>query len=353
MKNASCCHSDPNDPHHHHSGFDWFLWVGGVLITLFYGLHLFNISIHENITIFSAGVFEFMNKMWWGLALGILFVGLLNKVPRDFINSALGDGDKMSGIIRATIAGLFLDLCSHGILLVAMKLYERGASLGQVMAFLIASPWNSLSLTVILISLIGVKWTLIFIVLSALVALLSGMIFQKLVKNEQLPPNPNKNVLKDDFKLWPEAKKQLQKTQWRPSLISDVIRDGMKESGMLLRWIFLGVLLAAALRSFVSMDHFQSFFGPTLSGLGLTLLAATIIEVCSEGSAPIASDLLTRAKAPGNAFTFLMAGAATDYTEIMGLKEATKSWKIAFFLPLVTVPQILILGYLINMVSGS
>jgi hypothetical protein len=78
----------------------------------------------------------------------------------------------------------------------------------------------------------------------------------------------------------------------------------------------------------MSSDTFSTYFGPTLFGLAMTLIATTIIEVCSEGSSPIAADLLTRAAAPGNAFTFLMAGAATDYTEIMGLKERTGSWKM-------------------------
>jgi uncharacterized membrane protein YraQ (UPF0718 family) len=63
-------------------------------------------------------------------------------------------------MFRATLAGVCLDLCSHGILAVGMKLYERGASTGQVMAFLLASPWNSFSLTLILFGLIGVSWTL-------------------------------------------------------------------------------------------------------------------------------------------------------------------------------------------------
>ena len=47
--------------------------------------------------------------------------------------------------------------------MVGAKLYERGASIGQLMAFLIASPWNSLSLTIIMVSLIGWQWTLMFI----------------------------------------------------------------------------------------------------------------------------------------------------------------------------------------------
>ena len=80
----------------------------------------------------------------------------------------------------------------------------------------------------------------------------------------------------------------------------------------------------------------------------MTLVAATIIEVCSEGSTPIAADLVVRADAPGNGFTFLMAGIATDYTEIVVLRDLTKSWKIALFLPLVCVPQVLVLGWLLN-----
>ena len=97
----------------------------------------------------------------------------------------------------------------------------------------------------------------------------------------------------------------------------------------------------------------QTFFGPTLLGLGATLLAATIIEVCSEGSAPIAGDLVTRAGAPGNGFAFLMAGVATDYTEVLVLKETTCSWRFALFLPLVTLPQIIVLAVIMNLAGAG
>ena len=91
---------------------------------------------------------------------------------------------------------------------------------------------------------------------------------------------------------------------------------------------------------------------PHFKWLGLTVLIATILEVCSEGSMPVAADILTKANAPGNAFAFLMTGVATDYTEIMSLKNTTKSWKISLFLPLVTLPQVLLLAWLINIFSG-
>ena len=102
------------------------------------------------------------------------------------------------------------------------------------------------------------------------------------------------------------------------------------------------------MRAFIDADSFQTFFGPTLAGLGLTIIVATILEVCSEGSTPIAADILTRANAPGNSFAFLMTGVSTDYTEIMILKDTTKSWKIALFLPLLTVPQVVFLAWIMN-----
>ena len=91
---------------------------------------------------FSHAVVDILGTVWWGILFGFLAVGLMNKVPRSYFNVLLGRGDTFGGLIRAALAGLLLDLCSHGILMVGAKLYERGASLAQVMTFLIASPWN-------------------------------------------------------------------------------------------------------------------------------------------------------------------------------------------------------------------
>ncbi len=265
--------------------------------------------------------------------------------------SALGTGKGMRGIVRATVGGVLLDLCSHGILMVAAKLYERGASAGQVMAFLVASPWNSFSLTIILIALIGLKWTILFILASMLIAFLTGWIFDVLTSRRVLPENPHQIEMPENFTFWAEAKTRLSKTHFGRKFITEMLKDGILESRMVMRWILFGVLLASAVRAFLDTASFQNYFGPTLMGLGLTIVAATIIEVCSEGSTPIAADLLTRANAPGNSFAFLMGGVSTDYTEIMVLKDTTQSWKMALFLPLITLPQIFVLAWLANLQS--
>jgi len=261
----------------------------------------------------------------------------------------MGRENKFSGIIRACFAGLFLDLCNHGILMVAAKLYERGVSFGQVLAFLIASPWNSLSLTLILFSLIGIKWTLLFIASSAVIAILTGWLASLLVKHSSLPENPNTVDLDSNFSFRKEALKSWSQAIFDRKFFSSALISGVRESRMIARWLLLGTLLAACLTTFVPEDAFSKYFGPSILGLIMTLIGATVIEVCSEGSVPIASELLNTAKAPGNGFTFLMAGAATDYTEIAVLRQTTNLWRLALLLPILTLPQVLLVGLIFNL----
>ncbi len=343
----SCCHTDTEKK----PKFDYIFWVSGSIIAAAYlAALLFSSELNQipYAGVFADSSFQLMNKMWWGLVAGIIFVGLLDRVPREFVISALGTQRGLKGILRATLAGVALDLCSHGILLVGMKLYERGASLAQTMAFLIASPWNSISLTLILWSLIGFKWMISFLLLSVVIAIISGLIFEKLVDKGILPQNPNKIDIPEGFRFFPEMKRQFKDVKFNLEFIKAVLSGGIKSSKMIMRWIFLGVVIAVSMRTFIAPEHFHAIFGPTLTGLAFTILAATIIEVCSEGSTPIAADILTRAGAVGNSFSFLMAGVSTDYTEIMALKETTKSWKIALFLPLVTLPQVIAIGWMLN-----
>lgn len=327
------------------------LLICSIAVVLRFGVqeHLLAPRLHH----FVYGCVELLGEMWWGLAAGIFFVGVLAKVPRDLLMGVIGPGGRWSGLGRAIAAGLLLDLCSHGILLVGLQLYRRGAGLGQTAAFLIASPWNSISLTLVLVALIGLPWTLAFIALSAVVAFLGGAFLDRCVRHGTLPPNPNAHTLPEDFRFWKSLKEHWQAARLDGQFWKDVAVHGARDSRMILRWIFIGVIMAAAVRALVDTSHFQHYLGPSLLGLLFTGMAATVIEICSEGSSPIAADILTRAHAPGNAFAFLMAGVATDYTEILGLKETTGSWKIALFLPLVTVPQVALLGWLLNHYGGG
>jgi uncharacterized membrane protein YraQ (UPF0718 family) len=351
MTQKSCCPKTKQDDHCHtkaHDGFKFDPFLHGSLIIIIASYALSFIINWTSLHHFTHSLSSFFKDMWWGVALGMISVGIMNKIPREYFTTIMGRGDSFGDIVKAAFAGVVLDLCNHGILVVAAKLYERGLSSAQVITFLIASPWNSLSITLILIALIGWQWTLIFIAASVVIAILSGTIFQLLTKKGIIPANPNTVEQDINFDIKADAKARLEHFKLTKQWFIDVGRDGWRDGQMILRWILFGTVLAAAINTFVPPEIFAQYFGPTLLGLGITLIASTLIEICSEGSAPIASEILNTAHAPGNAFTFLMAGVATDYTEILVVREFTKSWKIALMIPAITVPQILVLALLMN-----
>jgi len=327
---------------------DWLFWLALTLVALFYFFHLVTFQLFSTHWMMAKSVFELMNTIWWGIVIGFFAVGLLAKLPREIVMAILGKGGTSKGIVRATLGGVFLDLCSHGILMVGAKLYERGASAGQLIAFLLASPWNSFSLTIILIAFIGLPWTLLFIFISMAIAMITGSIFDILVKKQILPPNPHQVNIDRKLNLRTEILQLLKQTNFNSHWWASLIANGFLESKMVMKWLFIGVLLAALLRTVISPEQFANYLGPTLMGLALSVTFATILEVCSEGTTPIAADIFNRAGAPGNGFAFLMAGVATDYTEIMVIKGTTLSWKIALFVPLISVPQILLLAWILN-----
>ena len=117
---------------------------------------------------------------------------------------------------------------------------------------------------------------------------------------------------------------------------------------MILWWMIIGMVLASLARAYVPKEFFVNFMGPSIVGLIVTLLLAIVLEVCSEGTAPLAFEIFRQTGAFGNSFVFLMAGVATDYTE-MGLIWHNIGKRAAIYLPLLTVPQIIVIGYLFNL----
>lgn len=321
-----------------------FLVIAGFY---FYALFQLTFIPFEIFSHYAHTVLNYIHQIYWGILLGIGFVALIQLIPQAVIMRMLSSKSNFRAIAKATLAGVILDLCNHGILLIAMKLYQKGVRTSQIIAFLVASPWNSFSLLFILWALIGWQWTLVYLLLSVVVAFSAGMLYEYAIGKKILPENPY--LAPQNHLSFREAfRQEFEHTDFNLKFFTKLLWNSFYESQAILRWLLIGILVAASLANFIPTDYFQALFGPTLVGLLVTIMAATVIEVCSEGSVPIAYEIFTKGNAPGNSFVFLMAGASTDYMEIMALKETTKSWKIALFLPLFTLPQILLLGWLLN-----
>lgn len=304
----------------------------------------------EAVVNFCGNVFRPFYHSIWTIFFGIVNLTILNAIPGEFVLFALGNNrpGKPPRWSRALLAGVILDLCNHGILMVAAKLYRRGASLGQTMAFLIASPWNSLSVFLVMASFIGWGYAWLFLFLSLLVGWLAGffidMYFYPYAKQSQLLTTD-----KDEFDFWQQAKHRFKMAELDELWYWQTVKNGFLDSRMVLRWLLLGCFISAAMHGLLGEQGWQRWFSPDLSGLLATLGLATVVEVCAEGSLPVANDIFHQASAVGNCFCFLMAGACTDLTEILVLRSSTRSWSKALMLPLVSVPVVLLIAMILNM----
>ncbi|MFH1519599.1 MAG: permease, partial [Candidatus Omnitrophota bacterium] len=214
----------------------------------------------------------------------------------------------------------------------------------------LASPWANLILTIMLIGFFGLK--AFFLIISAIViAIITGFIFQFLQSKNLIETNEKTLDFEADFSIKEDIKKRMSGYKFSAQTIKSDIKgifNGMISlSNMVLWWILIGMGLASLAGAYIPSDIFSNYLGPTMLGLFLTLAVATVIEVCSEGSAPMAFELFKQTGAFGNSFVFLMAGVVTDYTEI-GLLWHNVGRKVAIWLPIVTVPQVVLLGIIAN-----
>ncbi|MBT4519904.1 MAG: hypothetical protein HOC23_07845, partial [Halieaceae bacterium] len=88
---ATCCHGGQSEEADsccaQPARRDYFFMVCVVLVTVTYVMGALQ-GEHQHDTVlqvFVGGIYELFNLMWWGIALGIVFVGLLARVPRELV----------------------------------------------------------------------------------------------------------------------------------------------------------------------------------------------------------------------------------------------------------------------------
>ena len=294
----------------------------------------------------------YLKIIWWAVLLGLFLGGVIDYyIPREYISKILAER-KPATIFNAVFLGFLMSACSHGILALTVQIHKKGASNPAVISFLLASPWANFTITIMLLSLFGLKG--LFIIVAALiVAMNTGFIFMFLEKKGLIEKNKNIVEVSKDFSILRDIRIRAKNYRFSfKNFINDlrgILQGALALSDMVLWWIILGILIASLAGAYIPVHFFHRFMGPTLLGLLVTLALATIIEVCSEGSSPLAFEIYRQTGALGNSFVFLMAGVATDYTEI-GLLWANVGRRTAIWLPIVSVPQIVIIGYLANII---
>jgi hypothetical protein len=293
---------------------------------------------------------HYAHMVFLPVIIGFLLGGLIDHfVAEEYISKHLAVPKKRT-ILYSVGLGFLMSACCHGVLAISMEVHKKGASGPAVVSFLLASPWANLPITILLFGFFG--WKALLIVGGALlIALNTGLILQGLEHFGKIEKNLNSVTVDQDFSILKDVTEKFRNYRWTREAVGADIRGvwtGIRNLiDMILIWILIGMVLAGLISAFVPPHIFHQYLGPTLLGLFVTLGMATVIEVCSQGTAPLAFEIYRQTGAFGNAFAFLMAGVVTNFTQIAlvwkNIGRRTALWMFA-----VTLPQVMLLGWIFN-----
>ena len=245
------------------------------------------------------------------LLFGFFMAGLLSVfVSQRLVERHLG-GRGVWPLLKASLFGVPLPLCSCGVIPVSMSLRKHGASKGATISFLLSTPQTGMDSIFVTLSLLGPLFA-IFRPLAALVTgLVGGGLVDVLGRNREDESRP-------------------------PSKCSDECCSGEKTSKLLRglkygfvtlprdigRAMLVGLVIAAFISALVPDGYFAEKLGTGIFAMLVMMFLGIPVYVCATASVPVAAALILKGLTPGAALVFLMTGPATNAASFVTI------WKV-------------------------
>ena len=298
---------------------------------------------------------------------GLAFAGILHEVvPDSLVTKHLGK-ESISSVVKSTVFGIPLPVCSCGVIPLATSIKKSGASKGATLSFLISTPITGVDSILATYGIFGWIFTLYRVLTSMIIAMVAGIltnIFDKEeepVKSEFLEPvgrgtlTPTKNnMTANSFSINVTNKEEESCETGTGSCCSNTneqkksfsFTKAMKYAfvtllGDIATPLMWGLLLGALIT--VAIPEDLSALLKTYSWLSyfIVILIAVPMYVCATASLPIAAGLMLSGVSAGAAFVFLSAGPATNTVTIGVVKKMLGTRSLLIYLGTIVIGSIL------------
>lgn len=248
-----------------------------------------------------------LNEMSPYILLGFLIAGLMHAfIPQQTFARHLS-GTGWRPVIKATLIGIPLPLCSCGVLPTAIAMRRNGASRAASTAFLIATPQTGVDSIAATWSLLGPAFAVIRPIAALITAVFGGVAVGESEKNDAATQGAcpvNAAIAAEEE---PARRTVAQRC-------ADALRYGFIDLvGSIGGWLTMGLIIAAVITVYVPADFFSALGTRPLLSMIAVLVIAIPMYVCATGSIPIALSLMLKGLSPGTALVLLMAGPAANF----------------------------------------
>ncbi|RUR33917.1 permease [Vreelandella andesensis] len=247
--------------------------------------------------------------------------------------------------------GAITPFCSCSSIPLFLGFTSAGIPLGITMAFLFTSPIINEVAVIMLWSLLGWEFTLVYIAIGMGVGIGGGMILDAL-KGERW--------LKDfAAKAYQQAAEAPLSDEPAPEAPTLTMKDRhtfawneLKEIvERIWKWVIIGVGLGAALHGFVPDGWFADNLG---SGqwwnVPVAVLAGLPLYSNATGVIPVMESLILKGLPVGTTLAFCMSTVAASFPEFIMLKQVMK-WRLLAIIFVILLVNFMIVGWVINLLS--
>jgi uncharacterized membrane protein YraQ (UPF0718 family) len=286
---------------------------------------------------------DYFLKIIPALLVGFFISGVVNEsVSIYWVEKHLGKKG-IKSILLSTIIGIFLPICCFGSLPVAVSLYKKGASLGAILGFLIATPATSITALIVCYILLGWKFT-IFIFFAVII---TGLIVG--IGGNSFKYKPGRQAVSVDHCCQENEMCGCEKRSGNRilSILKFAFVDMPKDIGIEL---LLGIILAAVVGAVVPIGNLvESYLGGGF-GFLFSLIFGIGMYFCSTASVPLVDAFISQGMSVGAGMVLLLVGPITSYGTILVLRKEF-GWRILlYYLGSLSILSLL-LGYLYNFIS--
>jgi uncharacterized membrane protein YraQ (UPF0718 family) len=246
------------------------------------------------------------------LLFGFFVAGILSVlISQRFVERHLGGGG-IWPLLKASLFGVPLPLCSCSVIPVSMSLHKHGASKGSTVAFLLSTPQTGADSIFVTLSLLGPLFAIFRPLAAFVTGIVGGSLIDVFVQNTR-----------DNNSTQPERPDECCSSAENNRKVVGGLKYGFvtlpRDIG---KAMLVGLVIAALISALVPDGYFAEKLGTGIFAMVVMMFLGIPVYVCATASVPVAAALIIKGLTPGAALVFLMTGPATNAASFAAI------WKV-------------------------
>lgn len=295
---------------------------------------------------------EDTTKIFFLLVVMIYLIAIVRaSLDVERVRDYLSGKHRVFGYFMGSTFGAITPFCSCSSIPVFLGFTSAGIPIGITMAFLLTSPLINEVAVLLLISLVGWKVTLIYVLVGMAVGIICGMFLDMIHAEKWLQPfalkafqksgSQNSITSEDRVALTLKERHQFAKQE-----LTDIFSRVWK-------WVIVGVGLGSALHGFVPDAWFEAHLSEgQWWTVPVAVVAAIPLYSNATGVIPVMESLIVKGLPLGTTMAFCMSTVAASFPEFVLLKQVMR-WKLLAVVFVTLLISFTVVGWILNLIPTT